>query len=506
MVSLLQKIISAAALLFITTVTIQAQHRMMRANCMPNVVATDDDDLDEQSKSRASRPNRLTVKTTWDASREYPVAVLLVSFNDCDFLESSTQARYDSIFNRKGYNEGNGPGCVADYFATQSNGLFKPRFDIFGPIKISKSAKNQTSSYGSTIFREATLQLLDSIDMDWSPYDWDSDGYVESLVFIYAGYGGNESADICTGCIWPNTSTFSSIKKNGLTFRAYSASAERFSNNQLAGIGTICHEFAHTLGLPDIYPTSDNGGYSVCDEWDLMDGGNFSNNGWCPCNFSAMEKMLLGWATPIELTSTQRITNMKSVSEGGSIYRISKTDTEYYLLENRQWSEWDQHLPGHGLVIAHVDYLKSVWSNNTLNNTKSHRRYELFNADGLDYDAWDAIIGNDNPYQNGHSRILSTTPYPFVPDDFENRELTDTSTPAAMVYSDNGLMGKPVTNIYEHEDGLISFDFMGGITTGVEWLQENRAEVHHTGYDLGGRRATPFKGLLITNGMKRIVR
>ena len=67
-----------------------------------------------------------------------------------------------------------------------------------------------------------------------------------------------------------------------------------------------------------------------------------------------------------------------------------------------------------------------------------------------------------------NSRILSTSPYPYIVDDVVNNQLTDTSIPAAaMHYPDGALLGKPITNITQNEDGTVSFDFMGG-TAGIE--------------------------------------
>ena len=44
------------------------------------------------------------------------------------------------------------------------------------------------------------------------------------------------------------------------------------------GIGLFCHEFSHTMGLPDFYPLTaeaqiDNQGMEY---WDLMDGGEYT--------------------------------------------------------------------------------------------------------------------------------------------------------------------------------------------------------------------------------------
>jgi len=405
--------------------------------------------------------------------------------------------RYDSIFNRPGYNEGKGLGCVADYFRTQSGGLFNAQFDVVGPIKVNASAKSTSSeNHGREVFREATLAAADVLD--FSEYDWNGDKSVEQVIFVYAGYGGNEKADKCKGRIWPNTSSFGSVSVDGVSVSNYTASAERWSSDKLCGIGTVCHEFSHSLGLPDLYPTSKGASeYSVVDQWDLMDGGNFINNGWCPVNYSALEKMLLGWLTPVELTEPTTVTDMKPVSEGGQIYIVRHTDNEYLLLENRQWSGWDLRSPGHGLLISHVDYSSSIWLSNAVNNTPSHHYYDFIHADNLTYDEWEDKIGGPdvNPYLNGHSRLLSTSPYPYLPNDGStaNRDLTDETTPAAVMYNADKegkrLLSKPITDVFETENGLISFKFMGGdSTTVIGGVVNHDLRVENIVYDIHGRR------------------
>ena len=59
---------------------------------------------------------------------------------------------------------------------------------------------------------------------------------------------------------------------------------------------------------------------SVVDEWDLMDGGNYTNRGWCPPNYSPLEKMLMGWLTPEELTENTDINGLKPIAEGGKAF------------------------------------------------------------------------------------------------------------------------------------------------------------------------------------------
>lgn len=445
----------------------------------------------------------------WDPGRTYRQPVVLIAFADCDFSMASPVAYYDRILNRQGYNEGAGPGCMADYFRDQSGGLFNMRFDVYGPVRIDESVKTGTSgaSYGSGAVAKALKLLVDDTTADFAPYDWDGDGCVDQVICILAGYSGS----VVDGYVWPNTGSTGVTISDRLRFSTYSLSCELWADGTPCGIGTICHEFSHCLGLPDLYPlyAGASAPFSVVDEWDLMDGGNFTGRGWCPPNYSALERMLLGWETPLELTAPTAVTDMRPVGEGGESFLIRNTANadEFYLLENRQRTGWDYGLPGEGLLIAHVDYDRELWSMNMVNSRTAHLRYDLVHADNRDYRSWDPADNGRDPMKytmegNLRNRFLSTSAYPWTsPETGEvNSELTDTSVPAAVVFAPQGdgsrLLSKPVTNIRVEPDGAVSFDFMGGTTGIAEHRSSDVLLVAY--YDLSGRRlqAPPQDGSL----------
>lgn len=458
---------------------------------------------------RAGRQKLATPKKDWNPEREYRQLVILIEFSDTAFsYAADAHSFYDSLFNEKGFNHGQGVGCVADYYRDQSDGRLNLKFDVFGPYKVNRKAQpienptESTRNYGRESFVEATNMLLDeNPEMDFSVYDWDGDKYIEQVIFVYACRPGN-LGDETYGYIWPNTSSFSAITTHdGYKLASYTASGELWPSKNLisCGIGTICHEFTHSLGLPDIYPTRADAGYSVCDEWELMDGGNFTNYGWCPPNFTPVEKWLLGWVDFVDLDEPASIVDLKPVADGGVVYRIKHSESEWLLLENRQQRGWDKALPGKGLVVYHVNYDKAVWSGNSVNNNKDKRRFELVHADNMDYDAWFDYLGamKLGTYANSrrmNSRLLSTSPYPWTTDSTTqvNDSLTENSVPAPKMNYPNELgetlLNKPITNIRMSEDGLISFDFMGGDQTEVRDLTPALSKGEGAVYDLMGRR------------------
>jgi M6 family metalloprotease-like protein len=462
------------------------------------------------SETRAGWPSDIDyAKRDWDATRNYRQLVVLVSFVDCDFSLKDTKDTYWAMFNTPGYNQRDGAGCVADYFRDQSNGLFNLQFDVFGPYKTSRPVKTGSSkrNEGLEAFREATMMMMDEHpEIDFSVYDWDDDGNVEQVVYVYAGYTGNQSTIVEEGYVWPTTGSFDKIKTaDGYQISHYTASGELWVNNTSCGIGFICHEFSHCLGLPDIYPTSTRvSSPSIVDEWDVMDGGTSTNRGWCPPNYSPMEKMALGWLTPTELTADTAITEMKPVAEGGEAYLIRHSDDEFYLLENRQWIGWDYGLPGHGLVVYRVHFNRYYWDANMVNNEEGKPNYCLVAADGRTYTDWYNLIiesGMRNPYVDSqrrlHSMILSGSSYPWQDEETGNVD--------QVTLSDD----QSITGITRHEDGTVSFTFH----TSGSGIKHVKTETKASGvYTLSGLKLRDDgqteglpKGIYIVGGKKKMV-
>ena len=145
------------------------------------------------------------------------------------------------------------------------------------------------------------VYALDAVDdeVDFSKYDFDDDGTVDTVYFIYAGYGQADTGDETT--VWPHQSILQGMvgsKKllDGVYVNPYATSQELkggshyyYQDGELAGIGTFCHEFGHVLGLPDLYDPNYNKQCITPNEWSIMDQGSYSGDSNCPPLFSAYE-------------------------------------------------------------------------------------------------------------------------------------------------------------------------------------------------------------------------
>jgi M6 family metalloprotease-like protein len=125
--------------------------------------------------------------------------------------------------------------------------------------------------------------------VNYADYDWDGDKEVDQVFIVYAGYGEAQGAPAET--IWPHESvlggTWDALTLDNVTLNTYAcgqelAGKDSSDGTHLAGIGTICHEFSHCLGLPDFYDTDANTGANDTNygtgTFDLMCGGSYNGN------------------------------------------------------------------------------------------------------------------------------------------------------------------------------------------------------------------------------------
>ena len=390
--------------------------------------------------------------------------VVLASFRDRPFQddEATTIAKWDKIFNTENFDEGSFVGSIHDYFLAQSYGQFNLSFDFYFvnlPDSVYKYKSTATDDENSQYMVDDIVDILQKEDIDWSLYDWNGDGYVNQLLILYAGKGMNNGGG--DNSIWPHqwwlsmhldqTVTDKEVNRNYRTVTSegkqyiidcYCCLQEMSNSASSTTFGTICHEYSHCFGFPDFYSYRSE----YVGKWDLMDYGNMNGNGYCPPNYSSHERWLMGWCTPVELTSDTTVTGMAALCDEPQAYLIRNDGyaNEYYMIENRQKRGWDLHLPGSGLVIFHVDFNESLWvSIYEYVNTGALRHYSIIPADNKFSLLFNNGSGWGYPYQG-------------------NDSLTNYSVPAATLNNANTdgskLMNKSLMNM-NVTDGLASFTF-----------------------------------------------
>lgn len=394
-------------------------------------------------KLRALSPGRVT---TFPTKGDLHFLVVLVEFDDKGFAFADPVEEFNAMLNDPGYDRYCATGSVSDYYRDCSDGQFCPVFDVVGPVKMSRGysyyGSGSDDSAAGLMVIEACKALAGKVD--FSRYDIDLDGRVDNVYFYYAGLGEADGGDPAT--IWPHSWNLSdqqrSLELDGVSIDAYACSPELDGSGKPNGIGTFCHEFGHVLGLPDLYASAYSGALHP-DKWSLMASGNYNDDGRTPPALSSYERLELGWLSPRELSYPLTVT-LKPLTHSNVACRIStERANEYFLLENRQQTGWDKTLPGHGMLVWHIDYNPNIWERNVVNQTASHQYVDIVEANNA----------------SSHSRGSGFT----FPGSDRKTAFTSTTTPALCSWSGQAI-DCPITEISESADGLVKFNACGGKT------------------------------------------
>ena len=361
------------------------------------------------AKRSAANMRRVRGKAPKTISGSPKIPVILIEFKDVKFKSSFTytetyeymgrvetynvtydgnvysdtpESAFGNILSQPGYLS---KGSVLDFYKDNSNGVYTPEFVVLPKVTLD----NNMAYYGENVGQDdkaPELALYDAVKklsstQNFSQFDNDGDGYIDMILMYYAGM--NEAEGGPEDSIWPHqwnvqeseqkdgtkeirNQTFNG-KKLGKYFCTSELSYESYKEVgddyvltvQLCGIGTTCHEFAHSLGLPDFYDVDyeDNGYAGGTYAYDTMCEGSYNDNGNTPPFFGAEELMMLGWmGEPTDLPMSGSVTIPALSRTLRVAYKApSGTDGEYFLLECRGSSGWDAYTPGPGLIVYHVD-------------------------------------------------------------------------------------------------------------------------------------------------------
>lgn len=344
----------------------------------------------QQQPSRYRQFSKNKVAIPYPTTGNVKALVILVEYADVNFSISQPHTSYQEMMTQKGYDKNGAIGSARDYFTSNSSNLFMPDFNVFGPVKLA----NPRSYYGANDYAGNDMhpeqmvieacRLLDN-QINFSEYDLDNDGYVDNVYVFYAGYGEADGGSANT--VWPHswkiydgahiTAIFDNVKLN-----SYACSNELTygSNLEMDGIGTFCHEYSHVLGLPDFYATSYTTAFTP-NSWELMDAGSYNGDGKVPPHMSVYSRYALNWMQPTEITAANRSYTLPPIVDNESFIIKTTDPSEYFLLENRQQTKWDTYIPGHGMLIWHIDYDQYQWDRNTVNNNAAHQYIDIEEAD-----------------------------------------------------------------------------------------------------------------------------
>lgn len=417
-------------------------------------------------RARKARVAPAEIKRDFPTTGTVRGLIVMAEFQDVKFQPEHTVEHVNTKVNQPDYSGPETYGSVNDYFKAQSKGVFTPVFDIVGPVTLPYDRKH----YGLTedldgLFRDAAYQVQKEYGTDFSLYDINNDQFVDFFFVIFAGHGEAQGGG--SECVWPAMKditdyVFDSFGGMYLGVAACSCELKGGQGTNEDGVATICHEFSHILGLPDVYDAMGTGGYGM-GHYDMLCYGPYNDDCRTPCNYTAMEKFTLGWIQPTVLEEPVigfKLEDFGTTDQCAFIVNPENTN-EYYTLENRQLTGFDSALPGHGLIISYCHYDKAIWAKNAANSPHVSR-YEHLRIMAADNN-WDLMRGEDGDPWPGTSG---------------NTAFTDTSRPAAKWYSTGKSVECPISNIKEHSDGTITFDFMS-VDAGVENISATNEDTRY---------------------------
>lgn len=298
-----------------------------------------------------------------------PLLVLRVTFNNVP--SKSTDATWTSrVFNsatgvKAFYTEtSNGKTTFSKASETQgtaNDGIVHVKlnepYPNGGIIKASGD-NNVGAKKAATAIKKALIAADNTIN--YAQFDRNGNGVIDkdelAICVIFSGFEFSFKTN--NSGIWAHQWDLNSAGVgmpilDGIKINRYAVSGERLSDTKLAAISTMCHELGHVLGLPDLYNTDTNSStYFNVERLSLMAGswGARKNTPGesLPQHLDPWSKIKLGFYSPTLVSSSKNYILYKSSDK--NTYSILKIPTqkasEYYLIENRQYTGFDAALYG----------------------------------------------------------------------------------------------------------------------------------------------------------------
>ncbi len=375
--------------------------------------------------------------------------VILANFTDTNTTYSASS--FNNLMNQDNYS---GHGSFKQFYLENSWGQLTINSTVVGWVTLPHDHDyyGPESRWGE-FARDAVL-AADAAGVDFSIYDNDGNGTVDGVAIVHQGIGQEISGS--TDDIWSHNShmTYYNVHLDGVELDAYTAQPEKNNWSSMTTMGVFAHEVGHNLGAPDFYDTDyqTGGNYVGTGEWDIMADGSYNGypNGSEPAHHNPWTKIFYGWTAATVLDEAGDYALASSNSDP-TIYRINtRTDNEYFLLENRQQTGFNGDVPYHGMLIFHADgnHIAQHMSANDI-NVDSHQGFRIRSAYG-------GVNSSGAPFPGTHGE----------------REFDDTTNPNALSWAGEET-NRPISQITE-SGGVITFHMGFEFPSETpQWLEAN---------------------------------
>lgn len=340
-----------------------------------------------------------------------PMLTILVEFTDQNSVGTDQADWNDLVFD--------GPRSLRQYYEDASSGVY-----TVGPAAETDASNGGAANDGvvgwlslavphpndnSTGNRTAAQLAIEAADpyVDYSAFDTNGDNILAPdelhLLVVMAGYeasftnGNNTCGKETWGHRWtvPGGTNLDGVNVAAdgyMMIGEHHCGWDWVANanvDRQSTIGIVIHELGHDLGLPDLYDY-DNPGSRGIGSWGLMGYGSWGTDvqpGDRPVGMSAWSRYFQGWSDPTVVYGSGGVTIESATSDPGEVFMLGENVNdvdwsfgspgtgEFFLVENRQLTNWDASLPGCGLVVWHVDETQSN------NNNDARRIVDIEEAD-----------------------------------------------------------------------------------------------------------------------------
>ncbi len=271
------------------------------------------------------------------------IPVIAGLYSDFEGIPESADALQRRLFDGAAF-----PGTFSEYYDEVSFGLLDVTGTVYEWVGLSQSELYYTGyptqgltpgvSHTDEMISETVALLDGGVDFglydndgpDGIPNSGDDDGYVDLLVIVHPTKGGE-----CGGYdhMWSHSWQYSGWNEEGqplvtgdlsasggyILIDDYFIAPTVSCEGGLIEIGVFCHEFGHSLGLPDLYDY--NGGGSGIGFWGLMGSGNW-NTPQSPAHLSAWSREQLGWIEPVEIGWREEERALESIGKSAEAFKL----------------------------------------------------------------------------------------------------------------------------------------------------------------------------------------
>ena len=200
---------------------------------------------------------------------------------------------------------------------------------------------------------QSAIAFIESEVPDTLNIDADDDGNVDNVTFLVYGQPGGW-ADL----LWPHRWALYSVTSNINGKRVWDYNFN-LSSGPYFSVGTLCHEFCHSLGAPDLYHYYDDTAPAAVGGWDVMDASTDIPQ-W-PSAY--IKYRYFDWIELEDASGGGTFQLNPLGNPENNAYRLdSSNPNEYFVIEYRnQEGIYDTNSPGidSGIVIYRVNDLYS---------------------------------------------------------------------------------------------------------------------------------------------------